>query len=788
MSENTPVISLRITSATTNSLDHENDQDQSKSKHINTQQTYKPTNNNSSINAQQIKQQLSHYHNSVCHSQASTATSSSIGTSGIGTLRSPTTTKSQGGTTTKSNSTISHYENSQIICPPSPKRASFVDENGKMSSSEVATTSGLPKAPKSILQKSQPLVLPPHITQTGVSIDWTRNIENLLQSADGFRLLKHFLLLQNPQNLPTNQNLAPHVSSFSVKNLTLLDRMDFYFACKGFKQQFPENSEITNISLARHIYKKYVQKDSNLRSSLKQKQVSPAIFEIYQENTVQFLQNYVLPLFLESDTFANYCSELDRKQEREQVHAILPIINEQDDEKLKIPKKENSKIEDSTQNESHNFSTSFNKTLQTSFQLPKDHIYFFDENQHQNRPSNLESSVVSSRNEQGNVTSVQTSVFAQKHNPPPPSMNCTESKFSESWMSERDSSVHGSISGSSARMSFRKLPRPGTIRIPKSKLTRARDTICQFAETQNRENMETLSRETQERETAKKRTNSVGPETTISSSSQEPQSKASNNNNTLNNINKTLQTVNNTSQVAEKNNVKPVQAATSNRNQQLDCRDTKVKRYVQPTREQMHMATNNPSKFAAILIEKLNIVVKVEEIENQPPSSSNILETSFTDTGKIITSSSSQNTFKRPTVPMSNKEARVQRVSEWVDTSQYITATNQLDDLKSKLIIEAESEDTSFTEETVIIYEITSDRHPYKIKVPTNRMTMTLQQFKSCLGSSVRTKIAQTGLGARFFFKTYDKDVDGALFVELVNDSDIVPLFESRIHAKIDPM
>ena len=76
------------------------------------------------------------------------------------------------------------------------------------------------------------------------------------------------------------------------------------------------------------------------------------------------------------------------------------------------------------------------------------------------------------------------------------------------------------------------------------------------------------------------------------------------------------------------------------------------------------MATNNPSKFAAILIEKLNIVVKVEEIENQPPSSSNILETSFTDTGKIITSSSSQNTFKRPTVPMSNKEARVQRVSE----------------------------------------------------------------------------------------------------------------------------
>jgi hypothetical protein len=67
-------------------------------------------------------------------------------------------------------------------------------------------------------------------------------------------------------------------------------------------------------------------------------------------------------------------------------------------------------------------------------------------------------------------------------------------------------------------------------------------------------------------------------------------------------------------------------------------------------------------------------------------------------------------------------------------------------------------------------------------------MTMTLQQFKSCLGSSVRTKIAQTGLGARFFFKTYDKDVDGALFVELVNDSDIVPLYESRIHAKIDPM
>ena len=250
----------------------------------------------------------------------------------------------------------------------------------------------------------------------------------------------------------------------------------------------------------------------------------------------------------------------------------------------------------------------------------------------------------------------------------------------------------------------------------------------------------------------------------------------------------------------------------------------------------MHMATNNPKKFAAILIEKLKQVIG---IENQAPQSSNILETSFTDTGKIITSEKSSNTFKRPKVPLSNKEARVQRVSECcefcktkdgkentikmttfrtnnhiennnyayrkddisgfnlnvlqnlvlgVDTSQYITQTNQLDDLKSKLIIEAESEDTSFTEETVIIYEITSDRHPYKIKVPTNRMTMTLQQFKSCLGSSVRTKIAQNELGARFFFKTYDKDIDGALFVELVNDSDIVPLFESRIHAKIDPM
>merc|ERR1712226_1435405 len=102
------------------------------------------------------------------------------------------------------------------------------------------------------------------------------------------------------------------------------------------------------------------------------------------------------------------------------------------------------------------------------------------------------------------------------------------------------------------------------------------------------------------------------------------------------------------------------------------------------------MATKNPSKFAEILITKLNQVI----------DSQTVLETSFTDAGV--------ETFKRPKLPViSSKEARTLRVSEWVDTSQYVTQTGQLDDLKSRLIIEAESEDTSFTEETVIIYEIT---------------------------------------------------------------------------------
>ena len=410
-------------------------------------------------------------------------------------MRSPTTTKSYTSTTT-----ISQYENTKhtekqiIICPPSPKRAD------------------LEQIPQMIPQKSNSLP-PPHITQSGVSIDWTRNIEDLLQSPDGFRLLKHFLQLQNPKNLPTTQNLLPHVSSFSVKNLTLLDRMDFYFACKGFKQQFVENSEITNISLARHIFKKYIQKDSNLRSLLKQKlRISPTIFEIYQENTVQFLQNHVLPLFLKSDTFINYCSELDRKQEREQVHAILPIINEQDDEKTEKSQE---------------------------YILPKDHIYYFDENQHQlKHPSNnLASSIVSSRDDRGNVTSIMTN-----RHPPPPSVDCTVSKFSEfSWISERESS----ISGSSARASFRKVPRPGTIRIPKSKLTRARDTISQFTN-----------------EKHKQESSSIGPATTISSSSQNSKS-----------VNKNTDTT-----LQAPTNV--MSAATSNKHhhqqQQLDCRDTKV--------------------------------------------------------------------------------------------------------------------------------------------------------------------------------------------------------------------
>ena len=109
-----------------------------------------------------------------------------------------------------------------------------------------------------------------------------------------------------------------------------------------------------------------------------------------------------------------------------------------------------------------------------------------------------------------------------------------------------------------------------------------------------------------------------------------------------------------------------------------------------------------------------------------------------------------------------------------------------MDDIKQNLIEETENEDTSQNVETKIIFDLIPEKTIFKIEVPTNGMTITVRQFKSCLPSSVQQRI-QHAHNCRFFFKTYDKDVEGPLFKELSKDQDIVPLYEKHIRAKIDP-
>ena len=82
-------------------------------------------------------------------------------------------------------------------------------------------------------------------------------------------------------------------------------------------------------------------------------------------------------------------------------------------------------------------------------------------------------------------------------------------------------------------------------------------------------------------------------------------------------------------------------------------------------------------------------------------------------------SNSSNPPQHQKSIKILEKKSKEDRINEWVSN-----VNTQIDEIKSDLISEADDKDTSFSNVSTIIYEISGQKHPFKIKVPTNGMTM----------------------------------------------------------------
>lgn len=84
---------------------------------------------------------------------------------------------------------------------------------------------------------------------------------------------------------------------------------------------------------------------------------------------------------------------------------------------------------------------------------------------------------------------------------------------------------------------------------------------------------------------------------------------------------------------------------------------------------------------------------------------------------------------------------------------------------------------TGPTEATTVVFTFCDEQVPYRIRIPNNQPT--LKQFKDFLPKKGKF---------RYFFKTYCEDPDNPVIQEeIVNDSDVLPLFEGKVSGTVKP-
>ena len=171
-------------------------------------------------------------------------------------------------------------------------------------SSPVVSDSGIPKSPN---LDSTIHSFSPYVTAAGQCIEWTRDINGLLNDPTGVKLLRLYLETTDDKFLTPSGTLA----------LDLTQRIDYYFACKGYEEQFQFYSFDQKISLARTIYKKWIKRDAAIKNQIKNasklKTISCKIFSQSNNENCEFLHNNVLQRFLSSSVFKNYWHENDKK-------------------------------------------------------------------------------------------------------------------------------------------------------------------------------------------------------------------------------------------------------------------------------------------------------------------------------------------------------------------------------------------------------------------------------------------------------------------------------------------
>ena len=172
----------------------------------------------------------------------------------------------------------------------------------------------------------------PYITESGKAINWTSSVHTLLANNDGVNLLRLYLSELDQYNKENTEN----------KSSSLVEKLNAYFAFKGYYQQFDNYTREEQNHLARVIYKKYIKtkiaysNDSNSSSSalfilLKSRNISKDIFKNHENSILYFLQLECYNSFLKSHIFQNYCLEVDKFNIRQNLVVTaetLPRLDE----------------------------------------------------------------------------------------------------------------------------------------------------------------------------------------------------------------------------------------------------------------------------------------------------------------------------------------------------------------------------------------------------------------------------------------------------------------------------
>ena len=79
--------------------------------------------------------------------------------------------------------------------------------------------------------------------------------------------------------------------------------------------------------------------------------------------------------------------------------------------------------------------------------------------------------------------------------------------------------------------------------------------------------------------------------------------------------------------------------------------------------------------------------------------------------------------------------------------------------------------------ETRIVYHVDDEQTPYLVKLPIPHNSIKLSDFKA--------SISLPRPHYKFFFKSYDKDFDGIVKEEIVDDNSLLPIFKGRVVAYV---